>query len=254
MGDRAGRDVDDDLVVPEDDQPAGLGDLAEDGGLDVPLGRDLQERLEVGGADDRHHPLLRLAHEDLLGPQAGVAQRHPVEVDHHAAVAVAGELAGRAGQAGAAEVLDAVDDAGGEQVQAALDQDLLGERVADLDGGALGGAALVEGLAREHRDAADAVAAGARAEEDDQVALAAGVRQVDLVVLHRPDAERVDQRVALVAGVEEHLAADVGQAEAVAVAADAGDDARAAPDACRGGPGRRTAASPSPRSGGRPSP
>ena len=39
------------------------------------------------------------------------------------------------------------------------------------------------------------------------------------------DAERVDQRVALVAGVEDDLAADVGQAEAVAVAADAGDDA-----------------------------
>ena len=35
----------------------------------------------------------------------------------------------------------------------------------------------------------------------------------------------VDQRVALVAGVEDDLAADVGQAQAVAVAADAGDDA-----------------------------
>jgi hypothetical protein len=39
------------------------------------------------------------------------------------------------------------------------------------------------------------------------------------------DAQRVDQRVALVAGVEDDLAADVGQAQAVAVAADAGDDA-----------------------------
>ncbi len=40
-----------------------------------------------------------------------------------------------------------------------------------------------------------------------------------------PTAAGVDQRVALVAGVEDDLAADVRQAQAVAVAADAGDDA-----------------------------
>ena len=39
------------------------------------------------------------------------------------------------------------------------------------------------------------------------------------------DAERVDERVAAVGRVEDHLAADVGQAQAVAVAADPGDDA-----------------------------
>ena len=43
---------------------------------------------------------------------------------------------------------------------------------------------------------------------------------------HRADAQGVDERVALVAVVEDDLAADVGQAEAVAVAADAGDDPR----------------------------
>ncbi len=48
---------------------------------------------------------------------------------------------------------------------------------------------------------------------------------MDVLVLHDAHAERVDQRVALVAGVEDDLAADVGQAEAVAVAADARDDA-----------------------------
>src|SRR3712207_8208339 len=42
--DRARRDVDDDLVVPEDDEPAGAGDLAEDRGLDVPLRRDLDRK------------------------------------------------------------------------------------------------------------------------------------------------------------------------------------------------------------------
>ncbi len=45
-------------------------------------------------------------------------------------------------------------------------------------------------------------------------------------MLHHADAQSVDQRVAGVAVVEEQLAADVGQAEAVAVAADAGHHAR----------------------------
>src|SRR5690606_9793370 len=41
--DAAGRHVADHLVVPGDDQPVGVGDLADHGGLDVPLGADLQE-------------------------------------------------------------------------------------------------------------------------------------------------------------------------------------------------------------------
>jgi hypothetical protein len=76
------------------------------------------------------------------------------------------------------------------------------------------------------RDAADAVAAGLGAEQHDDVADAAGGRQLDAVDRHHAEAERVDQRVALVARVEDDLAADVGQPQAVPVAADAGDDAR----------------------------
>ena len=77
----------------------------------------------------------------------------------------------------------------------------------------------------EHADAADAVAAGAGAEQDHLVADALGLGQPDVLVPHDADAQRVDQRVAGVAVVEEQLAADVGQAQAVAVAADPGDDA-----------------------------
>ncbi len=50
-------------------------------------------------------------------------------------------------------------------------------------------------------------------------------RQLDAVDRHDAEAERVDERVALVARVEDDLAADVGQPQAVPVAADAGDDA-----------------------------
>ena len=130
---RARGHVDDALAVPVDVQPIPVGDLADHGGLDVPLLADRQERLDVVGLDDRHHPLLRLAHQDLLGRQRGVAQRHPVQLDVHAAVTGTGQLAGGAREPGAAEVLDAGDHAGGEQLEGALDQQLLLERVADLD-------------------------------------------------------------------------------------------------------------------------
>ena len=72
---------------------------------------------------------------------------------------------------------------------------------------------------------ADAVAAGAGTEQDDEVAARRWRWPGGCPRAARADAERVDQRVALVAGVEDDLAADVGQAQAVAVAADPGDDA-----------------------------
>ena len=180
----------------------------------------------LSGRDDRGHALLRLAHEDLLGSQRRVAQRHGIEPHVHAALAVARELARGARDARGAEVLDALDEPGVQHLERALDEQLLHERVADLHGGTLGGAAVVEGLRREDRGPADAVAAGLGAVEHDEVADAARAREVDVLVAHRADAERVHERVALVARVEHDLAADVGQAQAVSVAADAGDDAR----------------------------
>ena len=131
----------------------------------------------------------------------------------------------RARDAGRAEVLDALDEVAREQLEAALDEHLLGERVADLHGGALGGAALGERVGREDRGAADAVAAGARAEEHDLVAGAPGVGEVQVLVAQHADRERVHERVRLVDRVEPGLAADVRQAEAVAVEADARHDA-----------------------------
>ncbi len=117
-----------------------------------------------------------------------------------------------------------------EEVERALDEQLLPERVADLDRRPLAGPAgpvprAVEALAGQDADPTDPVAAGPRAEQHDEVALAGRAGQVQVLVPQGPDAQRVNQRVALVAGVEVDLAADVRQAEAVAVAADARDHA-----------------------------
>lgn len=229
MGHGPRRYVHDLLAVPEDLQLRALGHLTDDGGDDVPLLADLHEAVHVLRLDDRAHALLRLAHEDLLGREGGVAQRHGVQLDAHAAGARGGQLGGGTGEPGAAEVLDARDELLLEDLQGALDEELLLERVADLHGGALGGLGVVEGLRGQHGDTADAVAAGAGAVEDHLVTGPGGLGQVDVLVLHHADAAGVDERVALVAGVEDDLAADVRQAEAVPVAADARDDARQDP-------------------------
>ena len=220
----ARRQVDDLLAAPGHPQTSGVGDGADDGGGHVPLRTDREEVVELLGGDHGHHAFLRLAHEDLLGSERRVAQRYGVEVDVHAAGAGSREFGRRAREAGRAEVLDADDEVGGEDLEAALDEHLLGERVADLDGGTLGRFRVVERRAGEHRRPADSVAAGARAEQHDLVPGTVGLGQLDAVGAHHSDAQRVDQRVAGVALVEVDLAADVRQAEAVAVAADARDD------------------------------
>ena len=71
----------------------------------------------------------------------------------------------------------------------------------------------------------DAVAAGLGADVVDGIADAGGVAQDERVGLRNPEAEDVDQRVARVRIVERDLAADRRDADAVAVARDAGDDA-----------------------------
>ena len=75
------------------------------------------------------------------------------------------------------------------------------------------------------RGAADAVAAGRRADEQDHVAGTRGHRPREVLLAHEAERHRVDEAVALVRVVEVDLAADGGDAEAVAVAADAGDRA-----------------------------
>ena len=110
------------------------------------------------------------------------------------------------------------------QLEAGLDQQLLGERVADLHRRPLG-LGLVAELGRGHGGAVDAVAAGLGADIDHRIPDAAGLGVEDPVGARDADAHRVDQDVAVVGAVEGALAADGRHADAVAVAADAGNHA-----------------------------
>ena len=167
---------------------------------------------------DGDHPFLRLGDHDLPRLER-FSQRNPVEVDVHAG-SVARHLGERRREPCGTAVLERLDEPPLDELDRDLDQLLARERVADLHRRPLLGRALAELLAREHARAADAVPAGGRAVEDEQVPRRARLRARDPLGREQADAHRVDQAVVRVALVEERLAADGGDADAVAVVAD----------------------------------
>ena len=138
------------------------------------------------------------------------------------------------GEPGAAEVLDADDEAGVEQREARLDQPLLLERVADLHARALVGvgSSSPKPGRRQHADAADAVATGRRAEQHRQVADARSPGRARAArSAARPRQSTLTSGLSGVGLVEHDLAADGRHADGVAVAGDARHDALGDPPA-----------------------
>ena len=208
------------------DLEAVLGDgLTHHGEVEVPaLEHRAGLRFELG-AQHHEHPLLALGQHHLVGAHAGLAHGHRVEVEADPEAPFVPHLHRRAGEARGAHVLDGHDGAGGHQLQAGLEQTLLGERVADLHGGAqrLGPLAEARG---GHGGAAHPVAARLGAEVDDRAADAGGGGGEDGRGLHDAGGEGVDEDVARIARVEAHLPTHGGHAEGVGVAPDACDHAR----------------------------
>ncbi len=203
---------------------AGLGDLADHREIELPLAENRFREILAAGLEDHEHALLALAKHHLVRRHAGLALRYGVHVELDPDAALARHLDRRRGEAGGAHVLDRDDRVRGHQFEARLDQQFLGEGVADLDGRALRFRILAE-IGRGHRRAVDAVAAGLGADIDDRIADPARGRIEDLVLLRDADGHRVDEDVAVIRRVEVHFAADGGDADAIAVAADAVDDA-----------------------------
>ena len=160
---------------------------------------------------------------DFVGPHAGLAHWHAVQRQLNAEAALARHLKAGGGKASRPHILDGNDRIGGHQLQAGLDQQLFGEGVADLNGRALLLRLVVEGGGR-HRGAVDAVTPGLRTDIDDRVARALSLGREDPVGRRDADGHGVDQRVAVVGGVELALAADGRHADAIAIAADAAHD------------------------------
>ena len=124
--------------------------------------------------------------------------------------------------------------------------------IADLHGRALLRRFFVE-LRRRHRRAVNAVAAGFRADVVDGIADTRRDALDDVGRLRDPETEDVHERIARVRRLEGDLAADGRNADAVAVAGDAGDDALEQTARARSRRATRSAASSAARSAARPS-
>ncbi len=120
-----------------------------------------------------------------------------------------------------AQVLQRAQRAALQQLQAALQELLLLERVADLHRRPLGRVVLVELGRCQHGRPADAVAAGARAHEHQQVAHPGRRAADEPVAAGDAQAHGVHEAVLLVGGLEVHLAANRWHADRVAVVPDA---------------------------------
>ena len=176
------------------------------------------------GLEHHEHALLAFREHHLVGAHAGLARRDAIEIEIDAEIALGAHLDRRAGQPRRAHVLDRDHAAGFHDLEAGFEQQLLGKGIADLHGRTLLFREVVE-LGRGHRGAVNAVASGLRAEIDDRHVHAGRRRVENLVGIGQAHRHRVDQDVAVIAGVEAHLAADRRHAEGIAVAADAGDHA-----------------------------
>src|SRR5262249_27530201 len=117
-------------------------------------------------------------------------------------------------------------------LETGFEEQLLHEGIADLDSRTFFGRRLVE-FRRGHRRAMNSVAAGLGADVVDGVADAARLAFDDRIVPREAETKDVHQRIASVGLVEHAPAADRRNADAVAVAADARDDAPQNPPRAR---------------------
>ena len=219
------RQVGHDVAAMLDHEALARRGVADHRKIQAPFLEDRLGLLFLLGLEHHEHALLAFREHHLVGAHAGLARRHRVEIEIDAEIALGAHLDRRTGQAGRAHVLDRDHAIGFHDFEAGFEQQLFREGIADLHGRALLGGIVVE-LGRRHRGAVNAVAAGLGAEIDDRHVHAGRRRVENLVGLGEADRHRVDEDVAVIAGVETHLPADRRHAERIAVAADTGDHAR----------------------------
>src|SRR6185436_572808 len=152
------------------------------------------------------------------------ALRNFGEIDFDAGVGAGGGFASGASKTGGAHVLDACDGAGGKQFEAGFHNQFFHEWIADLNGAALLLGGFFGQILRGKSGAGEAIAAGSGTDVEDWIADALGGAAGDLFVAQHAEAEGIDQRIALISFIEINFARDGGNAEAISVMRNAGDD------------------------------
>ena len=208
----ARRYVDHDVVVPADLEPAGIGHLADNRREDLPLLAHREESVDLARLDDRAHAFLLSTSTScgsIDGSRSGTRSRAtrmpPVPADASSVVAHARPAPPRSW-------MPTTRSAPKISRQHSIRTFSANGSPTRTDGRLACDVASKVALG-EHGDAADAVASGARAEQDDRVAGTVSPRELNVVVVHNADAQRVDERITEIAVVEHDLAAHVGQTE-----------------------------------------
>ena len=114
-------------------QEAVIGEISQNGGLDLSSCRQIQEGLDVLVRHRQGHALLGLRQEDFPGRQAGVFQRCLLEVDPGATRGL-GHLAHRGGQSAGPVVGDGRVEAQPTGLEQEVEHHLLRDGIADLHG------------------------------------------------------------------------------------------------------------------------
>ena len=213
------RNANDLLSPPRRAEQTIVRDLPNDDRLEVPDGKHVLDGLFTALLGDDQHPLLGFGQQQLIGSNTGFAGRDGVQVQDDTGLAPVGHFHRRAGQAGGPHVLNPDNQVLLHEAEAGLDQDILGERVAHLDGRPELFGLVVEFPRGQQARAVNAVPAGARAHIDDRIAHARGRRPKNPVGRGNAQGKGIDQDIAVIAGVEIHLAADGRYTDTIPVAA-----------------------------------
>ena len=201
-----------------------FGDMADHREIQLPLLEDCLRKIFTTGLEHHQHPFLTLAQHHFIGRHPGFAARHCIHVEFDANAAFARHFHRRGRQPRCAHILNGDNRIGCHQFKAGLNQQLLGEGIADLNGGALGLNILTE-IRTRHRRAVDAVAPGFAANIDDRVADARCCGIENLVGIGDPNGHRVDKYIAIIGLIEINLTADRWHADAIAIAANPANNA-----------------------------
>src|SRR5581483_9632338 len=220
VGERVGRNFGHNLAVLQDAHLSVVGHPANFDRVQSPLFEDSKDFLSPAFVGHQQHALLGLAEHDFVGRHAGLALGNAVQLDLHPHVAARAHLAGGAGQAPGAHVLDADDRPGLHGLEAGFEKEFLQERIADLHVRPLGFRHLAELLAG-HGGAVNPVAAGLGADVNHRVSFARGFGVEDLVAANQSERKRVYQGIVRITALKLGFSAEIRHAEAVPVRRDA---------------------------------
>jgi len=140
------------------------------GGRHIESTEDLQDRLEIARADIQDHSLLGLGDPDLPGSETLLPERDTGEVDPGAKPPRVDEFARGRRDPAAAQILETLDQAPVEGLDTGVDQRLLHDGVAKLDGATGFRFAPVGEFLGGEGDAADPVATRQTPDQDQVVA------------------------------------------------------------------------------------